>query len=66
MELCRSGRGSLDFGESFVEDFGNVEKTDDVAVFVAYRLKEAFVSFGTRLKAEAELTRCLKCFSTIS
>lgn len=37
-ELAGSGRTTLNFGEGFVEDFGNVEKTDNVTVLVANRL----------------------------
>lgn len=37
-ELVGSGRTTLDFGEGFVEDFGNVEKTDNVTVLIANRL----------------------------
>lgn len=37
-KLIGSGRTTLDFGESFVEDFGNVEKTDNVTILVANRL----------------------------
>lgn len=37
-ELVGSGRTTLDFGEGFVEDFGNVEKTDNVTILVANRL----------------------------
>lgn len=38
-ELGRGGRATLDLGESLVEDLGDVEETDDVALLVADRLK---------------------------
>jgi hypothetical protein len=39
MQLSGSGRGTLDFGESFVEDLCDIEETNDVAIFVANGLK---------------------------
>jgi hypothetical protein len=36
--LLRRGGASLDFAQGFVEDLGDIEQTDDVAIFVADRL----------------------------
>lgn len=39
-ELVGSSGTTLDFGKSFVEDFGDVKKTDNVAILVANGLYE--------------------------
>jgi hypothetical protein len=41
VQLSRSRRPSLDLCKRFVEDFGYVKQTDNVAVLVADRLKSA-------------------------
>jgi hypothetical protein len=40
VELLRGGGGSFDLSQRFMEDFGDVQETDNIAFFVANRLCE--------------------------
>jgi hypothetical protein len=39
--LLRRGRAALDLAERFMEDFGDVQQTNNIALFIADRLKTA-------------------------
>ena len=51
-----------------MEDFGDIEETNDIAVFIAYRLKGKEWEKGERRGRRGRIgrTKCRKCLSTMS
>ena len=68
VKFLRGGGATFDLIESFMEDFRDIEETDDVAFLVANGLRIACVNIRAQggKRVVSLLTKCLKCLDTIS